>query len=47
MKKVYADRSLPYSPNAKFDVPEGFNPCDEVEDANDGFDEFEIDEVFE
>ena len=44
MKKVYADRSLPYSPNAKFDVPVDFNPCYSDED---NIDEFEIDEVFE
>ena len=44
MKKVYADTSLGYSPNAKFDIPEDFNPCFS-EDSE--IDEFEIDEVFE
>lgn len=27
MKKVFADRSLGYNPNEKFDIPEDFNPC--------------------
>lgn len=27
MKKVYADKSLPYSQNAKFHIPDNFNPC--------------------
>lgn len=27
MKKVFADRSLGYDPNEKFDIPEDFNPC--------------------
>lgn len=27
MKKVYRDKSLGYDPDAKFVVPEGFNPC--------------------
>ena len=44
MKKVYADRSLGYSPNAKFDIPADFNPCDSGDSE---MDEFEIDEVFE
>lgn len=44
MKKVYADRSLGYSPNAKFDIPADFNPCDTGDSE---MDEFEIDEVFE
>ena len=44
MKKVYADKSLGYSPDAKFDVPEDFNPC-QAEDSE--IDEFGIEEVFE
>ena len=44
MKKVYADRSLGYSPDARFDVPADFNPCF-TEDGE--TDEFEIEEVFE
>lgn len=27
MKKVYGDRKLPYSQDAKFEFPEGFSPC--------------------
>ena len=35
MKKVYRDRSLGYSPEAKFDIPEDFNPCvREVDDTH-------------
>lgn len=44
MKRVYADRSLGYDPQEKFDVPEGFNSCasDVDEFAGEG-----IEEVFE
>ena len=41
MKKVFADRSLGYDPNEKFDVPEDFNPCSSE------FDDYTIEEVFE
>lgn len=44
MKRVFADRSLGYDPEEKFDVPEDFNPC-----ASE-FDEYMpggIEEVFE
>ena len=27
MNKVYADETLPYSQEEKFDIPEGFDPC--------------------
>lgn len=43
MKKVYRDSSLPYDPNSKFNLPEGFNPC--AKDADDM--EYGIDEVYE
>ena len=44
MKRVYADRSLGYDPNEKFEVPEGFNPCaSEVDEFTTGG----IDDVFE
>lgn len=44
MKKVFADRSLGYDPNEKFDIPEGFNPCvSEFDDYSAGG----IEEVFE
>lgn len=44
IKKVLADRSLGYNANAKFDIPEEFDPC---ASSNDEMDEFGIDEVFE
>ena len=44
IKKVFADRSLGYNPDAKFDIPEEFDPC---ASTNDEMDEFGIDEVFE
>lgn len=44
MKKVFADRSLGYDPNEKFDIPEDFNPCvSEFDDYSAG----DIEEVFE
>lgn len=44
MKKVFADRSLGYDPNEKFDIPEDFNPCvSEFDDYSLGG----IEEVFE
>lgn len=43
MKKVYRDGSLPYAPNSKFNLPEGFDPC--AKDADDM--EYGIDEVYE
>ena len=27
MNKVYADETLPYSQDEKFDIPENFDPC--------------------
>lgn len=27
MRKVYRDKSLPYDPNIKFDIPDGYDPC--------------------
>lgn len=44
MKRVYADRSLGYDADEKFDVPEGFNPC---ESGEDDFSAGGIDDVFE
>ena len=43
MKKVYRDRSLPYNPESKFNLPEGFDPCKKDADAM----EYGIDEVYE
>lgn len=44
MKKVYRDKTLPYSPDVTFDVPENYDPCakDNTEE-----DDFGIDEVYE
>ncbi len=43
MKKVYADTSLPYNQDAKFDLPDGYDPCaSEYNDTG-----FGIDEVYE
>ena len=44
MKKVYRDKTLPYDPNAKFDLPEGFDGC--AHKAEDDM-EYGIDEVYE
>lgn len=44
MKRVFADRSLGYDSNEKFDIPEEFNPCSsEFDDYTPGG----IEEVFE
>ena len=44
MQKVFADRSLGYDQEEKFDIPEGFNPCSsEFDDYQPGG----IEEVFE
>jgi penicillin-binding protein 1A len=45
MKKIYADKTLGYSPDVKFDVPEDYNPCSS--EMGSDVDEFGIDEVFE
>ena len=43
MKKVFADSSLPYDPNATFGLPEDYNPCVSDEENMSG----SIDEVYE
>lgn len=43
MKKVFADPSLPYDPNATFGLPEDYNPCASDDEYMDGG----IDEVYE
>lgn len=44
MEKVFADKSLGYSPDEKFDIPEDFNPCaSELDEYVSGG----IEEVFE
>ncbi len=44
MKKVFRDKTLPYDPNAKFDLPEGFDGCSH--NAEDDM-EYGIEEVYE
>ena len=44
MQKVFADRSLGYSPDEKFDIPEDFDPCGR---KNSGMDVAGIEDVFE
>ena len=44
MKKVFADTSLGYSTEEKFDIPYGFNSCQSEEDE---FQEESIEDVFE
>ncbi len=34
MKKVYADKSLGYSQEDEFDIPEGFDPCKDILDSD-------------
>lgn len=43
MKKVYADKSLKYSPEDKFEIPADYNPCAAESMSN----ELGIDEVYE
>ncbi len=46
MKKVYADHSLPYTSDATFNVPEGFNSCSNGKEKEDEGD-MDIDEIYE
>lgn len=34
MKKVYADKTLPYSQDETFDIPEDFDPCESLVEKN-------------
>jgi penicillin-binding protein 1A len=43
MQKVFADKSLGYDPNEKFDLPEGYNGCNTAK-TNTGYG---IEDVFE
>ena len=55
MKKVFADKSLGYSEEEEFELPEGYDPCGDVEysSQNDGLDngeevlELGMDDLFE
>ncbi len=44
MQKVFADRSLGYDPEEKFDIPEDFNPC---VSEDDGAGKYSIEDVYE
>lgn len=44
MQKVFADRSLGYDPEEKFDIPEDFNPC---VSEDDGSGKYSIEDVYE
>lgn len=45
MKKVYADPSLGYDTTTQFDLPDGYNPCQQAQ--KDEFDVGGIEEVYE
>lgn len=45
MKKVYNNLELGYDSNAKFDLPEGYNPC--VKEDSVTVDDFTVDDIFE
>ena len=45
MKKLYADSQLPYDENAVFDLDEGYDPCENLDDGLDTFNG--IDDVYE
>lgn len=45
MKSLYAHPDLGYDPDAKFDLPEGYDPC--AKDSTSMVDDFMIDDVFE
>lgn len=47
MQKIYKDKTLDYSPDVRFELPTGFNPCDKTTEADDGLDGFSMDEVYE
>ena len=47
MQRVYKDTSLGYSPDAVFDMPPGYNPCEMDESGLGDFEEDSIEEVFE
>ena len=44
MKRVFADRSLGYDPNEKFDFPENFNSCVSDDDDNN---KYNIEDIYE
>ena len=46
MQKVYADESLGYSQEEKFNIPEDFNPCAQQSVVNNFVEEHQLDESF-
>ena len=46
MKKVYADESLGYSQDEKFDIPRGFNPCSGRRTLDSSIESQQLDESF-
>ena len=46
MQKVYADESLGYSQEEKFNIPEDFNPCAQQSVINNFVEEHQLDESF-
>lgn len=42
MNKVYADKSLPYKQDVKFQFPENFNPC-----KSEFYDDYVVDDTQE
>jgi penicillin-binding protein 1A len=46
MQKVYADESLGYSEDEKFNIPEDFNPCAQQTVVNNPVEELQLDESF-
>lgn len=46
MKKVYADKTLGYNPQASFNLPAGYNACESAQ-SEDIDSDLELDEVFE
>jgi len=47
MQQVYKDSQLGYNEEALFDLPEGYDPCSFVNEALEGDEMNEIDEIFE
>lgn len=47
LTKVFNNNQLGYSPDEKFEIPEEFDPCASVYDAEEPMEEVGIDEIFE
>ncbi len=46
MQKVYADKSLGYSQDERFSIPDGFNPCSESQVSEDDNGNAKLDDAF-